>query len=227
MVVRVQPVRRRRLPWPFELYRSAVGKKWVMAVTGIMLHGLRVRPHGRQPQGLPGRRGPQPLRRVAPGAGHPGPAPHGRPVAHADRPHRRLRAPHPRRLRPHPDEPPGPARRLRRPGATTSPPTSPAARCAGPASSSPSSSSSTCSTSPGARPTPTSSGATRTTTWSHSFDRVPVAILYIVANLALAVHLFHGAWTLFQSLGVNNPRFNRWRRGLRRRLRRCSSWSAT
>lgn len=45
-----------------------------------------------------------------------------------------------------------------------------------------------------------------------SFERVPVAILYIVANLALGVHLWHGAWSLFQSLGLNNPRFNRWRR---------------
>ena len=46
-----------------------------------------------------------------------------------------------------------------------------------------------------------------------SLSRVPVAILYIVANIALGVHLFHGAWSLFQSMGWNNPRFNRWRRG--------------
>ena len=45
-----------------------------------------------------------------------------------------------------------------------------------------------------------------------SFSRVPVAVLYIVANLALGSHLFHGAWSLFQSLGANNPRFNPWRR---------------
>ena len=45
----------------------------------------------------------------------------------------------------------------------------------------------------------------------HSFRRVPVAILYIVANLALGVHLWHGCWSLFQSLGWNRPRFNRWR----------------
>jgi succinate dehydrogenase / fumarate reductase cytochrome b subunit len=44
-----------------------------------------------------------------------------------------------------------------------------------------------------------------------SFDRVPVAIAYIVANLALGIHLLHGAWSLFQSLGWNNPRFNKWR----------------
>lgn len=47
-----------------------------------------------------------------------------------------------------------------------------------------------------------------------SFSRVPVAILYIVANLALGVHLYHGVWSLFQSLGVNNPTFNPWRRYL-------------
>jgi succinate dehydrogenase / fumarate reductase cytochrome b subunit len=45
-----------------------------------------------------------------------------------------------------------------------------------------------------------------------SFERVPVAIAYIVANLALAVHIFHGAWSLFASLGVSNPRIVRFRR---------------
>jgi succinate dehydrogenase / fumarate reductase cytochrome b subunit len=47
-----------------------------------------------------------------------------------------------------------------------------------------------------------------------SLSRLPVAILYIVANVALGIHLFHGVWSLFQSMGWNNPRFNRWRRGL-------------
>jgi succinate dehydrogenase / fumarate reductase cytochrome b subunit len=46
-----------------------------------------------------------------------------------------------------------------------------------------------------------------------SLSRVPVAIVYIVANIALGVHLYHGAWSLFQSMGWNRPRFNRWRRG--------------
>lgn len=45
-----------------------------------------------------------------------------------------------------------------------------------------------------------------------SFQRTPVAIVYIVANLLLGIHIFHGAWSLFQSLGWNNPRFNRWRK---------------
>jgi len=47
-----------------------------------------------------------------------------------------------------------------------------------------------------------------------SLSRIPVAILYIVANIALGIHLFHGTWSLFQSLGWNSPRFNAWRRGL-------------
>ncbi len=40
----------------------------------------------------------------------------------------------------------------------------------------------------------------------HSFERVPVAIIYILANLALGLHLFHGASSMFQSIGVNNER---------------------
>ncbi len=46
-----------------------------------------------------------------------------------------------------------------------------------------------------------------------SLSRVPVSILYIVANIALGIHLYHGAWSLFQSMGWNRPRFNKWRRG--------------
>jgi len=45
-----------------------------------------------------------------------------------------------------------------------------------------------------------------------SLERVPAAIFYILANVALGIHLFHGAWSIFQSLGWNNPRFNKWRR---------------
>jgi succinate dehydrogenase / fumarate reductase cytochrome b subunit len=46
-----------------------------------------------------------------------------------------------------------------------------------------------------------------------SLDRPVVAAFYIVANILLGIHLFHGAWSFFQSLGWNNPRFNAWRRG--------------
>lgn len=45
-----------------------------------------------------------------------------------------------------------------------------------------------------------------------SFSRWPVASFYILANLLLGLHIFHGAWSLFQSLGWNNERFNAWRR---------------
>jgi succinate dehydrogenase / fumarate reductase cytochrome b subunit len=45
-----------------------------------------------------------------------------------------------------------------------------------------------------------------------SLSRLPAALLYIVANIALGIHLFHGTWSLFQSMGWNNPRFNSWRR---------------
>ncbi len=39
-----------------------------------------------------------------------------------------------------------------------------------------------------------------------SFDRFPVAFFYVVANLMLAFHLYHGSWSLFQSLGLGGPR---------------------
>lgn len=45
-----------------------------------------------------------------------------------------------------------------------------------------------------------------------SLSRVPVAALYIVANIALGTHLFHGVWSVFQSMGWNNPKFTKWRR---------------
>ena len=45
-----------------------------------------------------------------------------------------------------------------------------------------------------------------------SFERTPVALFYVVANILLGIHLFHGAWSLFQSIGWNKPRFNKWRR---------------
>ena len=45
-----------------------------------------------------------------------------------------------------------------------------------------------------------------------SLSRPVVAAFYVAANIALGIHLFHGARSLFQSLGLNNPRFNSWRR---------------
>ncbi|MEJ5222271.1 MAG: succinate dehydrogenase cytochrome b subunit [Tepidiforma sp.] len=45
-----------------------------------------------------------------------------------------------------------------------------------------------------------------------SLSRWPIAGVYIVANLLLGMHIYHGAWSLFQSLGWSHPRFNHWRR---------------
>jgi succinate dehydrogenase / fumarate reductase, cytochrome b subunit len=46
----------------------------------------------------------------------------------------------------------------------------------------------------------------------YSMQRVPVAIVYILAMIALALHLYHGAWSMFQSMGITNPRYNKLRR---------------
>jgi succinate dehydrogenase / fumarate reductase cytochrome b subunit len=45
-----------------------------------------------------------------------------------------------------------------------------------------------------------------------SLGRWPVFLLYVAAQGALSLHVWHGAWSLFQSLGINNQRFNRFRR---------------
>lgn len=45
-----------------------------------------------------------------------------------------------------------------------------------------------------------------------SLSRGGVAILYIVANLLLGIHIYHGAWSLFQSLGLASPAYHRGRR---------------
>lgn len=43
--------------------------------------------------------------------------------------------------------------------------------------------------------------------------RVPwVSAVYVIANLALGLHLYHGLWSMFLSLGLTNDRFNAWRR---------------
>src|SRR5436190_777280 len=45
------------------------------------------------------------------------------------------------------------------------------------------------------------------------FRVVPVSIAYIVAMILLGMHLNHGVWSMFQSLGVSHPRYSA---GLRR-----------
>ena len=46
----------------------------------------------------------------------------------------------------------------------------------------------------------------------YSFQRWYVALFYVIAQIALAFHIYHGAWSMFQSLGLSNPRYNDWRR---------------
>jgi succinate dehydrogenase / fumarate reductase cytochrome b subunit len=45
-----------------------------------------------------------------------------------------------------------------------------------------------------------------------TFSRAPVTMFYVIAMIALGIHLYHGAWSMFQSLGINHPRFNHLRR---------------
>lgn len=46
------------------------------------------------------------------------------------------------------------------------------------------------------------------------FRSWPVAASYAVAVTALGFHLYHGVWSVFQSLGANHPDYNRYRRPL-------------
>ena len=39
-----------------------------------------------------------------------------------------------------------------------------------------------------------------------------VSAFYIAANVALGLHLYHGVWSMFLSLGVTHKRFENWRR---------------
>jgi succinate dehydrogenase / fumarate reductase, cytochrome b subunit len=44
------------------------------------------------------------------------------------------------------------------------------------------------------------------------FQSVPVALFYIVAVGALSLHLYHGLWSVFTTLGTQNPKVDRFRR---------------
>ncbi len=44
------------------------------------------------------------------------------------------------------------------------------------------------------------------------FQWWPVPIAYIVAMCALATHIYHGVWSGFQTIGANHPRYNSLRR---------------
>ncbi len=42
------------------------------------------------------------------------------------------------------------------------------------------------------------------------FQQPTIAAAYIFAMLLLCLHLYHGVWSLFQSVGVSHPRYTIW-----------------
>jgi len=46
------------------------------------------------------------------------------------------------------------------------------------------------------------------------FQSVIVVAAYVAAVLILALHLYHGIWSALQTLGLNHPKYNAWRRGI-------------
>ncbi|MGQ0813961.1 MAG: succinate dehydrogenase cytochrome b subunit [Gemmatimonadota bacterium] len=45
-----------------------------------------------------------------------------------------------------------------------------------------------------------------------TFQRLPVSLAYIAAMFPLGMHLYHGFWSMLQTLGANHPKYNRIRR---------------
>ncbi len=45
-----------------------------------------------------------------------------------------------------------------------------------------------------------------------AFQQPGISAVYIVALLVLGFHLYHGIWSMLQTLGVNHPKYNRLRR---------------
>jgi succinate dehydrogenase / fumarate reductase cytochrome b subunit len=46
------------------------------------------------------------------------------------------------------------------------------------------------------------------------FRSFPVVFFYVVAMLSLGLHLYHGVWSMLQTLGLSHPRYNSWRHAL-------------
>jgi succinate dehydrogenase cytochrome b subunit len=46
------------------------------------------------------------------------------------------------------------------------------------------------------------------------FQSAPVVAFYVAAMLALGLHLYHGVWSMLQTLGLSHPSYNRWRHAL-------------
>jgi succinate dehydrogenase / fumarate reductase cytochrome b subunit len=43
------------------------------------------------------------------------------------------------------------------------------------------------------------------------FQHPLVSAFYILAMLALGLHMYHGVWSMLQTVGLSHPRYNRWR----------------
>jgi succinate dehydrogenase / fumarate reductase cytochrome b subunit len=46
------------------------------------------------------------------------------------------------------------------------------------------------------------------------FQPILVTIIYLIALVALALHLYHGTWSMFQTVGLNNKEYTKVIRGL-------------
>ena len=49
---------------------------------------------------------------------------------------------------------------------------------------------------------------------TQGFNVAWVAAFYVIAMVALGMHLYHGVFSMLQTLGVNHPRYNPWRKKL-------------
>ena len=197
------------------LLGSTIGKKVVMAVTGIVLFGFVVGHMIGNLQVYLGPRGDQRLRRL------PARVPARRRAV--DRPRRPAgcgAAAHLGRDRADPGEPRRAAGRLPAAARASSPPTPRARWCwSGPilllfivyhlrhftfgA------------VTPGVRRT-----ATSTTTCRRPSAACPASAFYILAMLALGLHLYHGVWSMLQTLGAEPPALERPAHALRDRRHR-------
>jgi len=45
-----------------------------------------------------------------------------------------------------------------------------------------------------------------------AFSDPLIALVYMAANFLLAVHLYHGVWSFFQTMGWDHPKYGPWRR---------------
>lgn len=48
----------------------------------------------------------------------------------------------------------------------------------------------------------------------NGFKAWPVSLFYILSMVAISLHLFHGTWSMFQTLGLNSVKWNNLLRGL-------------